>query len=196
MVISTGIIIVCLFLLLYLFYLEIRGRIQQKKCTEKLSDVMQYWCDNHDLTKSEKEYLKCAISVAYNPLYIIRLMVLVWKLPFIKISPPKPAKSLRKKNTELFDNTMQILQQAFICTSPSLYLIVMLELTILRILLLFVRIILLFLIPFFVVAYIIRNKPPLDTRKVETMGDIKDDITNIQKILPQPFCSSVKFTLK
>lgn len=115
-------------ILFTLLYLEIRGRIRQKQCTKKLNCLMEKWRDDYELSESEKIYLLDGVKIAYNPLSVFKLMFLILALPFMKTEISKTGKKLKQKDTDLYHETVNTLGLIFVCTSPSLFIIIWFEL--------------------------------------------------------------------
>lgn len=128
MTISITTLFISVLILFTLFYLEIRGRIKQKQCTKKLNTLMEKWRDNHDLNESEKQYLVNAIKIVYNPLSAFKLMYYILRLSFTKIKISQTGKSIKEKNPSLYAETMKTLNTIFVCTNPTLFIIIWFEL--------------------------------------------------------------------
>ncbi len=119
-------ILVFVFLTLVL-YLEIRGYVKQKQVFKNLQQLMSEWGEKHSLSPEQWHYLTRGIKVTANPFSIVKLLIMIPFVPLLDISRTPVAIELEKKDPALYKKTLWEFNNALSYASPTLYLILMIE---------------------------------------------------------------------
>lgn len=114
---------------IWFFVLEVQAYFKQKKILRDLYPLMEQW-NTCNLTESEKQYLRRAVRKMNSPFSVLLLMVKVPFLPWLDIQRSPVGLQLETKNPDLFFQTFQYLNRCLICTSPTLTMILLLELAV------------------------------------------------------------------
>ncbi len=129
MTFTMYIILNVMFVLLVLS-LEIRGYVKQKRLLADLGSLLHSWVTKQDLNDDEFEYLVRAIKAISNPFLIVKLILWVPLVPFLQLrknTPNSVRASLQQKHPELYAKTIDAFGDSLVYSSPTLYLILRLE---------------------------------------------------------------------